>query len=127
MQGYRRSSGIERLDRGMNRMQDRGDSLDAGRGDIRIVVQQAPAEYRRERTFSYLPWPVKLMLKFGLLAAVTLSIFVLPNYLDCRNQQDSGMFYYGMTVSACTRQNVYGQIGSTQKRFEEIARAIGSR
>lgn len=127
MHGSQRSSGIDRLDRGMNRMPDRGDSLDAGRGDIRIVVQQAPAEYKKERAVSYLPWPVKLLLRFGVFAAIVLSIFVLPNYLDCRNQQGSGMFYYGMTVSACTRQNVYGQINSTQQRFEDIARAIGSR
>ncbi|MFH6782287.1 MULTISPECIES: hypothetical protein [Methylobacterium] len=127
MHGYQRSSGIERLDRGMNRLQDRGGSLDHDRDNIRIVVQQVPAEHKKERTFSYLPWPVKLLLKFGLFAAVMSSIFVLPNYLDCRNQQESGMFYYGMTVSACTRQNVYGQIGTTQKRFEDIARAIGAR
>ncbi|TGD99854.1 hypothetical protein [Methylobacterium nonmethylotrophicum] len=125
MHGQNRVSGIERLDRGMNRGVDRG--FDHERGDVRIVVTSAPAEYKKERAFSYLPWPVKLFLKFGLFALVMFSIFVLPNYLDCRGQRDSGMFYYGMTVTACTRQNVYGQIGATQQRFEDIARAIGSR
>ncbi len=36
------------------------------------------------------------------------------------------MFYYGMTVAACTRQTAYGQIGAAQKQFEDIARAIGA-
>ncbi|OAS26857.1 hypothetical protein [Methylobacterium platani] len=123
MRSEERSGGIGRLDRGLGRGPDR----DYERGDVRIIVTPAPAEYRKERAFSYLPWPVKLVLKLGLFALAMVSVFVLPNYLDCRGQRDSGLFYHGMTVSACTRQTVYGQIGSTQKRFEDIARAIGSR
>ncbi len=127
MHGQYRSSGIERLDRGMNRGGDRGFDRDDGRGDVRIVVTTAPAEYRKERAASYLPWPVKLVLRLGLVVAGLLAVFVLPNYLDCRGQRDSGMFYYGMTVTACTRQTVYGQIGATQQRFEDIARAVSGR
>ncbi|WP_053080500.1 hypothetical protein [Methylobacterium variabile] len=123
MNGNHRSSGIERLNRGMNRDIDR----DPERGELRIVVSAAPSEYKKERASSYLPWPVKLFLKFGLFAFGLFAVFVLPNYLDCRGQRDSGLFYYGMTVTACTRQNVYGQISTTQKRFEDIARAVGGR
>ena len=123
MQGNHRSSGIERLDRGLNRDSGR----DHDRGELRIVVSAAPTEHRKERASSYLPWPVKLFLKFGLFALGLFAVFVLPNYLDCRGQRDSGLFYYGMTVTACTRQNVFGQISTTQKRFEDIARAFGGR
>lgn len=122
MRGYERTSGIDRLDRGMNQGRER----DYDRGDIRIVVQSAPTEYKKERASSYLPWPVKLVLRLGLFVLALVSIFVLPNYVDCRSQHSSGMFYHGMTVSACTRQNVYGQIGDTQRQFENIARAIGA-
>ncbi|MET7246556.1 hypothetical protein ABZT49_24675 [Methylobacterium sp. EM32] len=111
----------------MTRGDDRDFERDDWRGDVRIVVTNAPVEYRKERIFSYLPWPVKLVLRLGLLVAGLLAVFVLPNYLDCRGQRDAGMFYYGMTVTACTRQTVYNQIGATQKRFEEIARALGGR
>ncbi|MGE7414318.1 hypothetical protein [Methylobacterium tarhaniae] len=117
MQGNHRGSGIGRLDRGPDR----------DHGDIRIVVAPAPHEHRKERVSSYLPWPVKLVLKLGLLVAGFVAVVVLPNYLDCRGQRDAGLFYYGMSVTTCTRQTIYGQIGTTQKRFEDIARAIAAR
>ncbi|SFV04389.1 hypothetical protein SAMN02799631_04103 [Methylobacterium sp. 174MFSha1.1] len=112
MRGHHRSSGIGRLD---------GDH-----GDIRIVVS-APPPQRKERAFAYLPWPVRILVKFGLPVLVLLAIVVLPNYLDCRSRHDSGRFFHGMTVSACTRQTVYGQIDATQTRFEAIARAVAGR
>ncbi len=115
MSSGHRSSGIERLDR------------DRGPGAIRIVVSAPPARQNKERVFSYLPWPVRLFVKLGLPIIVLLSVVVLPNYLDCRNRHDAGLFFHGMTVAACTRQTVYGQIGATQKRFEDIARAVGMR
>lgn len=114
MSNGHRSSGIERLDR------------DRGHGAIRIVVS-APPGRPKERAFSYLPWPVRLVVKLGLPILALLTVFVLPNYLDCRNRHDTGLFFHGMTVAACTRQTLYGQIGATQKRFEDIAHAVGVR
>ncbi|AWB25501.1 hypothetical protein DA075_32010 [Methylobacterium currus] len=114
MSSGHRSSGIERLDR------------DRGQGAIRIVVAP-PARRKKERAFSYLPWPVRLFVKLGFPFIVLLTVFVLPNYLDCRNRHDAGLFFHGMTVAACTRQALYGQIGATQKRFEDIAHAVGVR
>lgn len=124
MHGPHRSSGIERLDRGMNRGGDRGFERDDGPRDVRIVVTTAPGS---ERISSYLPWPMKLALRLGLVVAGLFAVFVLPHYLDCRSQRDSGLFYYGMTVATCTRQTAYGQIGAAQRQFEDIARAIGGR
>ncbi len=115
MSSGHRSSGIERLDR------------DRGHGAIRIVASPPPATQPKERAFSYLPWPVRLFVKLGLPILALLTVFVLPNYLDCRNRHDAGLFFHGMTVAACTRQTVYGQIGATQKRFEDIAHAVGVR
>ncbi len=115
MRDKHRSSGIGRLDGG------------ARSADIRIVVSGPPAAPKRERVVSYLPWPVRLFLKLGLPILGLFAVFVLPNYLDCRNQHDSGFFFHGMTVGACTRQSLDGQIRTTQRRFEELARAIGMR
>ncbi|MGF3022464.1 hypothetical protein ACQVP2_06515 [Methylobacterium aquaticum] len=116
MRGNYRGGGIERLDGAVSRGE--------GGGDIRIIVSAPPVDDTRERALSYVPWPIKLVMKLVLPVGVLLGIVVLPNYLDCRHQHDVGMFFHGMTVAACTRQSVYGQIGATQKRFEEIARAI---
>lgn len=113
MRGHHRSSGIERLN---------GDH-----GDIRIIVSAPPARRRTERAFSYLPWPVRILVKLGLPALVLFALLVLPNYLDCRSRHDASQFFHGMTVSACTRQTVYGQIDATQKRFQDIARAVAGR
>ncbi len=117
MRDRQRVSGIERLDGGA--------SPSDGHGDIRIVIV-APPVPRRERAFAYLPWPVRLLLKLGLPILGLFVVFVLPNYLDCRNQHESGQFFRGVTVAACTRQSLDGQIQSTQRRFEDIARAIGA-
>ncbi|MGX7705843.1 hypothetical protein [Methylobacterium sp. Gmos1] len=113
MRGNHRSSGIERLD---------GDH-----DHIRIVVSAPPARRQKERAFSYLPWPVRLLVKLGLPVLVLLAVVVLPNYLDCRGRFGAGQFFHGMTVSACTRQTVYGQIDATRERFEAIARAVAGR
>ncbi len=111
------TGGIGRLDRGPGREPV----------DIRIIVSAAPARSARERASAYLPWPVRLVLRLGLPAFVLFMVFVLPNYLDCRTRHGSGQFFHGMTVAACTRQTVSGQIDETHKRFEDIARAIGAR
>ncbi|TNC13500.1 hypothetical protein FF100_11985 [Methylobacterium terricola] len=117
--GQGQCSGIARL--------DRSGSLGSARGDIRIVVSAPPAgREKKERASAYLPWPVRLTLKLGLPLVVVLAIVVLPNYLGCRGQHDSGMFFYGITVSACTRQTISDQIAGTQRRFEAIARAVGA-
>ncbi|QRE76110.1 hypothetical protein [Methylobacterium aquaticum] len=118
MRDKQRRSGIERLDGGARP----GD----GRGDIRIVISGPPAAPKRERVVSYLPWPVRMFLKLGLPVLGFLAVFVLPNYLDCRNQQASGLYFHGMTVAACTRQSLDGQVRATQKRFEDLARAVGA-
>ncbi|ACL59455.1 hypothetical protein [Methylobacterium nodulans] len=39
----------------------------------------------------------------------------------------NGGFYNGMTMGACTRQGALDQIAMTQRRLEEVARAIGTR
>ncbi|MCF4127591.1 hypothetical protein [Methylobacterium sp. SyP6R] len=116
MRAKHRGSGIERLD-GSAMPGDR-------RGDIRIVIARPPAEPGRERAFAYLPWPVRLLLKLGLPILGLFAVFVLPNYLDCRKQQAAGLSFHGMTVGACTRQSLDDQIRGTQKRFEDIARAV---
>lgn len=119
MQGHKRSGGIGRL----NRVTSAG----SARGDIRIIVSAPPAEPGKERVLGYVPRLAKLGLTVGLPILALLAIYVLPSYLGCRSQHDSGMFYHGMTVAACTRQTISGQISATQQRFEDIAHAIGTR
>ncbi|WP_128566336.1 hypothetical protein [Methylobacterium crusticola] len=118
MQTFDRT-GISRLERGPD-----GARLSRTE-DIRIIV--TPMAEQRPARVSFLPWGLRLFLKLGFAGFTLLSIFVLPNYLDCRSQRDTGAFYYGMTVSACTRQNVWNQIGNTQRQFETVARAVGAR
>ena len=119
MRDKHRSSGIERLD-GFAQSSD-------GPGNIRIVISRPPSAPKRERVVSYLPWPVRLFVKLGLPILGLLAVFVLPNYLDCRNQREAGLSFHGMTVGACTRQSLDDQIRATQRRFEDIARAVGAR
>ncbi|RVU14374.1 hypothetical protein [Methylobacterium oryzihabitans] len=98
-----------------------------GGGDVRIFIQPEQAPARPRGGFLFLPRSLVRVLKLLLLALAIGGATVIPNYVDCRNQRDSGLFYYGMTVGACTRQNVVSQIGNVQRQLETAARAIGGR
>lgn len=71
MRGNYRGGGIERLDGAVSRGE--------GGGDIRIIVSAPPVDDTRERALSYVPWPIKLVMKLVLPVGVLLGIVVLPN------------------------------------------------
>ncbi|WP_298967358.1 hypothetical protein [uncultured Methylobacterium sp.] len=98
-----------------------------GSGNVRIFIQPEEPPARPRRGFLFLPRSLLTALKLLLLVVAIGGSYIVPNYIDCRNQRDSGLFYYGMTVGACTRQNVFSQIGNVQRQLEAAARAIGGR
>ncbi|WP_288582358.1 hypothetical protein [uncultured Methylobacterium sp.] len=113
--------------RGGKAPRDRIERIDRGSGrdpvDIRIVVSTAPGGRGRAR----LPWPVRLALRLAVPALVLVVVFVLPHYLDCQRPAGTGFVVQGVGDAACLRRSVSGQIDETQKRFEDIARAVGAR
>ncbi|ACA19130.1 hypothetical protein M446_4800 [Methylobacterium sp. 4-46] len=79
-----------------------------------------------ERPASYIPWPIRLVLKLLVTAAVMLGVTYGPGYLNCRRLREEGGFFYGMTMPACTRQATLDRISTMQHQFEDVARAIGA-
>lgn len=100
------------------------------------VRDEAPAHYERarptrerepgEKASSYIPWPLRLVLKLALSAALFFGVTVGPSFLDCRKRKEVGDFFYGMTVAACTRQGTHEQIATMQRQLEDVARALGN-
>ena len=86
------------------------------------AVREAPAE----KPMSYVPWPLRLLVRFGITAAVLAVVALGPGYFDCRQRREAGLLYYGVTMGACTRHATWEHVGNLQRRFETIARAVGA-
>ncbi|MGY2047550.1 hypothetical protein [Methylobacterium sp. JK268] len=96
--------------------------------DIHYEVSPPTREERpqRERAFSYVPWPLRLLVKMVVTSAVMAGGLFGPAFLDCRKLREDGGFFHGVTMTACTRQSTYERIATMQQQFETLARVLAS-
>ena len=100
---------------------------DARAQDARTEVSyRAVREVPAEKPMSYVPWPLRLLVRFGITASVLAVVALGPGYFDCRQRREAGLLYYGVTMGACTRHATWEHVGNLQRRFETIARAVGA-
>lgn len=83
-------------------------------------VRETPAE----KPISYVPWPLRVLVRTAVTAALLAAVTIGPGYVDCRQRRDAGLMFYGMTMGACTRQATWEHVGRLQRHFDDIARAI---